>query len=98
MEAQGLFTSELHMVAIPAKSTGGGDYQPDLTSVHREGVETGSSPRAHSLGRELGVAGRGEPSSQVLEDVEGQTADQSDDGHFPQEGQSGDEVHVNKFM
>lgn len=52
------------------------------------------SPLALSLGRELRVAGRREPASQVLEDVEGQTADQSDDRHFPQEGQRGDEVHV----
>lgn len=52
------------------------------------------SPSALGLGRELRVAGRREPASQVLQDVEGQTADQSDDGHFPQEGQRGDEVHV----
>lgn len=46
------------------------------------------------LRRELRVAGRGEPSAQVLENVQGEAADQSDDGHLPQERQSGDEVHI----
>lgn len=50
------------------------------------------------LRRELRVAGRGEPSPQVLENVQGQAADQSDHGHLPQERQSGDEVHICKQM
>ena len=46
------------------------------------------------LGGELGVVGWREAPPQVLEDVEGQTAHQGDDRHFPQERHRGDEVHV----
>lgn len=47
-----------------------------------------------SLGGQLGVAGWGEASAQVLEDVKGQAAHKRDDGHLPQERHCGDEVHV----
>lgn len=47
-----------------------------------------------TLGGQLGVARRGETPAQVLEDVEGQAADQRDDGHLPQERHRGDEVDV----
>lgn len=47
---------------------------------------------------ELRVAGRGEPSSQILEDVQGETADQSDNRDFPQERQRGNEVHIDELM
>lgn len=77
----------------PAQSPGGGQQEAAWTLPARR-VRSPGSPPALGLGRELRVAGRREPSSQVLEDVEGQTADQGDDGHFPQEGQRGDEVHV----
>lgn len=49
-----------------------------------------------SLRRELRVAGGRESSPQVLEDVEGETADQGDDRHLPEEGQGGDEVDICK--
>ena len=77
----------------PAPSPGGGQQEAAWTLLARR-VRSPGAPPALGLGRELRVAGRREPSSQVLEDVEGQTADQGDDGHFPQEGQRGDEVHV----
>lgn len=77
----------------PAQSPGDGQQEAAWTLPARR-VRSPGSPPALGLGRELRVAGRREPSSQVLEDVEGQTADQGDDGHFPQEGQRGDEVHV----
>lgn len=53
-------------------------------------------PKANeeSLRGQLGVAGRGEASAEVLEDVKGQTAHQRDDGHLPQKRHCGDEVHV----
>lgn len=51
---------------------------------------------ARSLRCELRVAGGREPSSQVLEDVERETADQGDDRDFPEERQRGDEVHICK--
>lgn len=47
-----------------------------------------------SLGGQFGVAGRGEASAQVLEDVERQAAHQCDGRHFPQERHGGDEVHI----
>lgn len=59
--------------------------------VSSQGVAEGSSP---SLRGELGVAGRREASTQVLEDVKRQAAHQRDDGHLPQERYRGDEVHV----
>lgn len=50
------------------------------------------SPSA--LGRELGVAGRGQLSLQVLQDVERQTADHGDGRHFPHEGHGCDKGNV----
>lgn len=47
-----------------------------------------------SLGGQLGVAGWGEASAQVLEDVKRQAAHKRDDGHLPQERHCGDEVDV----
>lgn len=49
---------------------------------------------SQSLRGQLGVAGRGEASAEVLEDVKGQTAHQRDGGHLPQERHRGDEVYV----
>lgn len=67
-----------------------------MNSVHRECRAHGPLGPAHGLRRELRVAGGRKPSSQVLEDVERETADQSDDRDFPEEGQGGDEVHICK--
>lgn len=53
-----------------------------------------AASRRALLGGQLGVAGRGEAPAQVLQDVEGQAADQGDDGHLPQERHRGDEVDV----
>lgn len=50
--------------------------------------------RQRPLGGELGIVGRGEAPTQVLEDVEGQAADQRDGRHLPQERRRGDEVHI----
>lgn len=47
-----------------------------------------------SLRGQFGVAGRGEPSPQIFEDVERQAADQSDNRHLPDERQGGDEIHI----
>lgn len=43
---------------------------------------------------QLGVIGWREASAQVLEDVQGQTAHQRDDSHFPQERYGGDEINI----
>lgn len=52
-------------------------------------------PRAPlTLRGELGVAGRREASTQVLEDVKRQAAHQRDDSHLPQERHRDDKVHV----
>lgn len=59
--------------------------------IRHGGVAEGSSL---PLRGELGVAGRREASTQVLEDVERQAAHQRDDGHLPQERHRGDKVHV----
>lgn len=47
-----------------------------------------------ALGGQLGVAGRREASAQVFQDVQGQAADQRDDGHLPNERQRGDEIDI----
>lgn len=52
--------------------------------------------RKAALGCELWVAWRRKPSPQVLQDVEGKTAHQSDDSDFPQERQSSNEVNICK--
>lgn len=68
------------------------EESPCAAGVSSQGrVAEGSSP---SLRGELGVAGRREASTQVLEDVKRQAAHQRDDGHLPQERYCGDEVHV----
>lgn len=82
--------------APPAEPSGGQDKRTELCPAGEQGPD--ARHRAHSLRGELGVAGRGEPSAQVLEDVEGQAADQGDNRDFPQEGQSGDEVHIDEFV
>ncbi len=45
-------------------------------------------------GGQFGVAGRREAPAQVFEDVERQTADQSDGRHLPHKRQGGDEIHI----
>lgn len=52
--------------------------------------------RRAALGRELRIAWGRKPSSQVLQDVEGKAAHQGDDGDFPQERQSCNEVDICK--
>lgn len=47
---------------------------------------------------QLGVIGWREASAQVLEDVQGQTAHQRDDGHFPQERYGGDEINIDELV
>lgn len=51
-------------------------------------------PPGLGLGRQLGVAGRGQLALQVLEDVEREAADHGDSRHLPHEGHRGDEGHV----
>lgn len=50
--------------------------------------------RRAALGCELRIAWGRKPSSQVLQDVERKAAHQSDDGDFPQEWQSCNEVNI----
>lgn len=64
-------------------------FEPGV--IRHGGVAEGSSL---TLRGELGVAGRREASTQVLEDVKRQAAHQRDDGHLPQERHRGDKVHV----
>lgn len=50
--------------------------------------------RRAALGRELRIAWGRKPTSQVLQDVKGKAAHQSDDSDFPQERQSCNEVNI----
>lgn len=51
-------------------------------------------PPGLQLGRQFGVAGRGELALQVLEDVEREAADYGDGRHLPHEGHCCDKGHV----
>lgn len=79
-----------------ALSTGGGSCTQDLNAFPWVSTDWSFLLPPCSLRRELRVARGRESSPQILEDVEGETADQSDDRHLPEEGQGGDEVDICK--
>lgn len=75
------------------------DCLPSWAPVPRPPCTPAGTPGCWSrsrgaLGRELGVAGRGQLSLQVLQDVERQTADHGDGRHFPHEGHGCDKGKV----